>query len=293
MDFSLLSYDGNHRRLYAYWLEGYNKEWLVCARGEHKASFENLPSGTYRLHLRVLGNQGEWQEMPYTIQLKMLPPWWVTWWASLLWLMLLGGAVYAAILWYRQRIKTQNRLQIARVFTNITHELLTPLSVISASIDVAKAKIPEENYAAIQRSVQRLSRLIRQVLEVDKSKNGRLKLLVSKGRLMEFVGRECENLRALAAQKNISIVYQMEEDEAERLAYFDADKMDKILYNLLSNAIKYSEEGGKIEVTCSFNIKEDGTKETAHTEMVVITVKDQGIGISDDKMKHLFIAAFV
>ena len=105
---------------------------------------------------------------------------------------------------------------------------------------------------------------------------------------MEFVGRECENLRALAAQKNISIVYQMEEDEAERLAYFDADKMDKILYNLLSNAIKYSEEGGKIEVTCSFNIKEDGTKETAHTEMVVITVKDQGIGISDDKMKHLF-----
>ena len=288
VDFSLLSYDGNHRRLYAYWLEGYNKEWLVCARGEHKASFENLPSGTYRLHLRVLGNQGEWQEMPYTIQLKMLPPWWVTWWASLLWLMLLGGAVYAAILWYRQRIKTQNRLQIARVFTNITHELLTPLSVISASIDVAKAKIPEENYAAIQRNVQRLNRLIRQVLEVDKSKNGRLKLLVSKGRLMEFVGRECENLRALAAQKNISIVYQMEEDEAERLAYFDADKMDKILYNLLSNAIKYSEEGGKIEVTCSFNIKEDGTKETAHTEMVVITVKDQGIGISDDKMKHLF-----
>ena len=282
IDFAMLAYDGNKERLYSYRLEGYDKDWVMCGKGEHKASFENLPSGTYKLHLRAMNNYGEWQEMAYAIKIKVLPPWWATWWAKLLWLALLIACIYGVIVWYRLRMKTQNQLQIARIFTNITHELLTPLSVISASMDVLKAQIPAENYESMKRNVERLNRLIRQVLEIDKSKSGRLRLLVSKGNLKEFISQECENLRTLATQKHIDISYASSEASVSAsgrsLEYFDSDKLDKILYNLLSNAIKYSEEGGKIQVTSQF--MNDG--------MVMISIKDNGIGISAEKMKHLF-----
>ena len=278
--FSMLSYDSNKQRLYSYRLEGYANDWVLCGNGEHKAVFENLPWGTYRLHLRAMDNYGEWQEMDYTVQIKVLPPWWATWWAELLWLALLAAFVYTIILWYRHRMRIQNKLQIARIFTNITHEFLTPLSVISASVDVLKSQIPEESFAAMKRNVDRLNRLIRQVLEIDKSKNGRLKLLVHKGNLDKFIAQECENMRALANQKHISISYEPSQEQSFTTCfdYFDTDKMDKILYNLLSNAIKYSEENGQIWVYC--HRTNDGN--------AVISVKDQGIGISPDKMGNLF-----
>ena len=148
-------------------------------------------------------------------------------------------AVYTTIQWYRRRVRTRNQLQIARVFTNITHELLTPIAVISASIEDMRETLPEKKYKVMLNNTDRLTRLIRQILEVQKAHSGRLRLEVEEGELTEFLRTLFDNMRPLAQQKGISMEMTVEGTPRAK-TYYDCDKMDMIVYNLLSNAIQYS-----------------------------------------------------
>ena len=215
--------------------------------------------------------------MPYGIRVNVLPPWYLTWWAYLIYAVLLAAAVYGGIRWYKNYLKTKNRLAMAVVFTNITHELLTPLTIISASVDELRQKAPQfsANYGLVQNNIQRLTRLLRQILEVRKSQAGQLKLLVARGDLSHFVAYECESIRPMAGAKNGELIVDCPAEGID--AWFDKDKIDKILYNLLSNAVKYNKEGGRITVTL-----------TADRQHATLKVSDEGIGISKDKMKHLY-----
>ena len=125
------------------------------------------------------------------------------------------------------------------VFTHLTHELLTPLAVISASVENMQGKLPKTDYSIVRRNIQRLTRLIRQILEVRKSQEGRLQLQVSEGDLTEFTRNIFEAISPLAQSKNIRMQF-LEKGQATPNTYFDPDKIDKIVYNLLANAIKYT-----------------------------------------------------
>lgn len=275
IEFSLLNYGSQNR--YAYWLEGYNDEWVYLDDNIHQAWFENMPAGTYHLHLKAADNYGNWIEMPYTVKVRILPPWWATWWACLLYLLLLAAAVWYGTWWYKNYLKTKNRLQMTKVFTNITHELLTPLAVLSASIEELRGNAPqyEQNYNVMQGNITRLTRLLRQILEVRKAQAGQLKLKVSQGNLTDFTIKELENLRPMATGKRQKLVTQVTDELSD--VWFDTDKVDKIIYNLVSNAAKYNKEDGHITVT----LKRDG-------DHAVLTVADEGIGISKDKLSHLY-----
>lgn len=194
---------------------------------------------------------------------------------------MLIGCIFAAARWYKERVKTRNSLQMGVILTNITHELLTPLTVISATIYKLKEVAPqyEEDYLVMDSNINRTTRLLRQILEVRKSQAGQLHLLVSRRNLISFIEEACENIRPMAEHQKISL--SLEKPKAEGLAWFDADKMDKIIYNLLSNAIKYNKVGGKIDVSLSLN-----------REQAVITIADNGIGMSKEKMKHLYTRFF-
>ncbi len=278
VSFAALGYDGNHGRYYAYLLEGYDKERTTCTGGTvPNATYENLPAGNYRLRLWVTDDTGQWREAPCALSVCVLPPWWQTWWAYTLWLLMAVAVVWAAVEWQRRRIRTLNRLRIANVFTNITHEFLTPLSIISASIDLSRTNIPGTDYLSIKTNIERLKRLIRQVLEVEKVANERQRISVSQNNLGHFIGSLCDNMRVLANQKCITLEYQSQSEFAE--AYFDTDKLDTVIYNLLSNAIKYTEEGGRVIVT--LQQADDGR--TAR-----IVVADTGIGIDSSHLRHLY-----
>lgn len=194
--------------------------------------------------------------------------------------MLIGG-IFAAARWYKERVKTKNSLQMGVILTNITHELLTPLTIISATIYKLKAMAPqyEEDYLVMDSNINRTTRLLRQILEVRKSQAGQLHLLVSRGNLISFIEEACENIRPMAEHQQVTL--SLEKPKAEGMAWFDADKMDKIIYNLLSNAIKYNKVGGKIDVSLSLG-----------KEQAVITISDNGIGMSKEKMKHLYTRFF-
>ena len=277
VEFSLLAYSHQEEIHYQYKLEGYDEQWRDVGMRQHSVTFQNLPAGNYKLHLKAADNYGRWTELPYTIQINILPPWYLTWWAKLIYLLLGVLIIYGIIQWYKNYLKTKNRLAMGVVLTNITHELLTPLTVISASVDDLKGKAPQfgENYGLIQNNIHRITRLLRQILEVRKSQAGQLRLLVARGDLSSFVSTLCENIRPMAESKNSRLIVKCPEKGID--AWFDKDKVDKIVYNLVSNAVKYNREHGTIVVELS-----------AKDKMVCLKVSDEGIGISKDKMKHLY-----
>lgn len=277
VEFAMLEYDGRKPRKYAYWLEGYHTTWKNCETGNHRASFENLPSGTYTLYLKVTDSNGKWCEIPYGINIEVLPHWWETWWAILSYLLAASALLYGMALWYRQRLRTRSKLQMNHVFTHLTHELLTPLAVISASVENMQGKLPKTDYSIVRRNIQRLTRLIRQILEVRKSQEGRLQLQVSEGDLTEFTRNIFEAISPLAQSKNIRMQF-LEKGQATPNTYFDPDKIDKIVYNLLANAIKYTWENGQIRLTCDYTHKGHAT----------LAVEDTGIGIDRQRLKNLY-----
>ena len=280
-EFSLLPYGNTEKNVYAYQLEGYDEDWQYCDKGLHRATFQNLSSGTYHLRVKATDGYGKWQELPYTITIKVLPPWYASRMAFMLYILMLIGGIFAAARWYKERVKTRNSLQMGVILTNITHELLTPLTVISATIYKLKEVAPqyEEDYLVMDSNINRTTRLLRQILEVRKSQAGQLHLLVSKGNLTSFIEDACENIRPMAEHQKVTL--SLEKPRGDGMAWFDADKLDKIIYNLISNAIKYNKVGGKIDVSLSFD-----------KEQAIIRISDNGIGMSEEKMKHLYTRFF-
>lgn len=244
IEFALLTYGNAKKNMYAYLLEGYDDDWQFCNGERHRASFQNLSAGTYRLHVKATDSYGRWQELPYTITIKVLPPWYASRLAFMAYIVLLILGLFASARWYKERLKTRNSLQMGVILTNITHELLTPLTVISATIYKLKSMAPqyEEDYFVMDSNINRTTRLLRQILEVRKSQAGQLRLLVSRNDLSVFLKNACESIRPMAEHQQVAIHTSFPKGEC--FAWFDADKVDKILYNLLSNAIKYNNVGG-------------------------------------------------
>ena len=281
VEFSLLTYGNALKNIYAYRLEGYDEDWQYVNGETHRADFQNLPSGTYKFRLKATDSYGKWQEMPYALTIRVLPPWYASRLAYMLYILMFIGSILATARWYKRHLKTKNSLQMGVILTNITHELLTPLTVISATIYKLKEMAPqfEEDYLVMDYNINRTTRLLRQILEVRKSQAGQLRLLVSKNNITSFVENAVENIRPIAERQHITLSF--DKPRGDGMAWFDNDKLDKILYNLLSNAIKYNKAGGKIDVKLSLG-----------KEQAIISIADNGIGMSKDKLKHLYTRFF-
>ena len=180
---------------------------------------------------------------------------------------------------YLRSMRLRRRLHMSSIFMNITHELLTPLTVISASVDKLREKEPKfgRDYDMMQLNIQRMVRLLQQILETGKSEAGELKLLVAQGDVMGYIHETAECLEPLIAKKRMKFTINCIPESM--MGWIDTDKLDKIIYNLLSNAAKYSREGGEVSLKAITNKTYDHIK---------ITVSDTGEGISKEKMKHLF-----
>lgn len=277
VEFALLSYVNTSECKYAYKLEGYDKDWHYVDADLRQATFENIPSGSYKLRIKAADSFGRWAEMPYGISVRVQPAWYASWGACILYVLMLIGLAYLSILWYRERLRTKNRLQMQVVFTNIIHELLTPLTVISASADSIGHDHPDmkTHVSLIHNNINRLTRMLRQILEVRKAQAGMLKLQVGEGCLGDFCRETCMSLVPIFTQKEIT--FNQNITCLGEKAWFDSDKVEKILYNLLSNAVKYSNNGGRVDVSVAIS---GNTAE--------IKVEDNGIGMSKEKLKHLY-----
>lgn len=179
---------------------------------------------------------------------------------------------------YRRSIHVRRRLQMEQIFTNITHELLTPLTVISASVDQLRENAPQydPNYNLMQLNIQRMVRLLQQILETSKSQAGELKLMVAQGDVMQYIYNTALCLQPLMEKKHLK--FTTECNPQSMMGWIDTDKLDKVIYNLLSNAAKYTKEG-------EVSLKAWTSRNYDH---IYIKVRDTGSGIPKEKMKNLF-----
>ena len=185
---------------------------------------------------------------------------------------------------YIRRIRIRERNQINAVFTNITHELLTPLTVISASVDKLRDEEPNygRDYDLMQLNIQRMVRLLQQILETSKSEAGELKLMVAQGDVMRYIRETAECLEPLLLKRKMKFTITCQPESM--MGWIDTDKLDKIIYNLLSNAAKYSAENGEVSIKVITNYTYDHIR---------IIVSDTGEGIPPEKLKHHFDRFYV
>lgn len=199
---------------------------------------------------------------------------------SIILLLLIGIMVYIyRTILMKRRIEEEANKAKLQFFTNISHELRTPLTLIADPVNYI---IHDDNLNSQQRSmlqiVQRnvlvLTQLVSEILDFRKVQNGKMELRLSDFNLTESMKQWIMLFSASAQKKHIAI--SMDAPDTIMLRA-DQDKIERICYNLLSNALKYTSEGGEI----SLMAKEEGGR-------VMISVADNGCGISSDELPYIF-----
>ena len=180
---------------------------------------------------------------------------------------------------YLKNARIRNRAKMSSIYANITHELLTPLTVISASVERLRVQEPEfsDDCDLMQLNIERMVRLLQQILETGKSQSGELKLLVAHGDVMQYIQQTALCIEPLMSKRHL--VFSVECQPTSMMGWIDTDKLDKIIYNLLSNSAKYTPENGWVKLQVRTNKTYDH---------IIIKVIDNGIGIPKEKQKNLF-----
>ncbi len=308
-EYSLPYYTKLEKNEYQYILEGFDQDWSKWSL-ETKNNYTNIPEGTYTFRVKAKNIFGEIsKEDSYVF--TILPPWYRTWWAYLLYFL---GAVFTILLfsqWRSKQLRAKNlalekivanrteeisekNVQLesqterlkeldtmkTRLFANISHEFRTPLTLIKGPIEQLeqdpKKKLSVSNVKMIRRNANRLLKLVNQLLDLSKLESGNLALEPSEGNVYKSLRTAASSFSSHAAQRNMD--YQIKIPSNKTLwASFDRDKLDKIVYNLLSNAFKFTDDDKKVSISVRFS-----------KEQLKIEVTDSGCGIPSDRLPLIF-----
>ncbi len=298
--------------MYRYRLEGFDEDWIqTSATGTRTVRYTNLNPGTYTFQVMASNSDGIWNEDPATLQITVLSPWWKTWYAILIYALIfalllvvfrkliLGRAqlIHEAKMEHLEREKTEQMSQMKlRFFTSISHEFRTPLTLILGPLNkIIQSLKNDERFArqimTIRRNSDRLFRLIDQVIEFRKIETNKIRLNAAERDIVSFVRELVDSFEEIASQRSIELDFIT--DLESRMIWFDENKVDKIVYNLLSNAFKFTPDKGRIEVRLSGakGIQDLGDRSAgpgSSREYVRIEIEDNGIGISEHDLEHIF-----
>ncbi|GHT64432.1 hybrid sensor histidine kinase/response regulator [Bacteroidia bacterium] len=290
IEFAMLNFHLPNFNQYAYYLEGYEKDWNPITR-HNIAAYRNVSSGTYLFKVKGSNSFGVWTENETVLKIIISPPFWKSGWAYLIYFILLVIAIFFTI----RLIMQINRLHTAveverqfteyklRFFTNISHEFRTPLTIIRGSIEnltamesLPAAVIKQINQMA--KSSSRLLRLIDQLLEFRKLQNKVLQLKLERTEAVAFFDDIYQSFRDLAEKKKIEFLFESNLPQKEML--LDKNKWDKIAWNLLSNAMKHTPDNGIIVMRLVFSEPDD---------CFTLSVSDSGAGVPKEKQSSLFV----
>lgn len=286
LDFALLSYFRSEHNQYAYKLEGVDEDWQTVKIPS--ATYMNLPPGEYLFQVRAANGDGYMVTETLELRIVVLPPWWKTWYAYLLYFALTAVLIYVItrFFWLRSSFRKENELYQAKLdfFTNISHEIRTHLSLISGPLERAfqlqKNDTPVQNHLTYAKNnTERLMHLVNELLDFRKMQNGSIKLQVYESDIIKVLQYVLATFEHLAQEKGITS--RLEYAGAPVMLWFDVAQMQKVFYNLLSNAYKFTPEGGQVSVIV-----------TETPGAVKIKVIDNGKGIEAGHLRNLFINFF-
>lgn len=286
--FSTLDYSDVRNVKYTYRLEGFDQAWSNPSSTPW-AAYQKLPAGKYILHVKACSSDGIWgKESMLVIHIK--PPFYLSSWALMIYALLVLGIIILVVKFVHDKNVLRNRIRLEQeltryklvFFTNIAHEFRTPLTLMQGSLEKEKRIMKanrwqtelEKTIRVMDKSVQRMLRLIDQLLEFRKMQAGKLKLSLQETDAVMFVKGICRMFDDAAESKEIA--YSFESSEPAHAMFLDQQMIDKVVFNLLSNAFKYTPAKGTISISLSF------------TDVMTIRVADTGVGIPQEKREQLF-----
>lgn len=286
--FSTLDYSDVRNVKYTYRLEGFDQAWSQPSSTPW-AAYQKLPAGKYLLHVKACTSDGTWGKES-TLVIRIKPPFYLTSWAIMIYVLLVLGVIILVVKFVHDKNVLRNRIRLEQeltryklvFFTNIAHEFRTPLTLMQGSLEKEKRIMKanrwqtelEKTIRVMDKSVQRMLRLIDQLLEFRKMQAGKLKLSLQETDVVMFVKGICRMFDDAAESKEIA--YSFESSEPVHAMFLDQQMIDKVVFNLLSNAFKYTLAKGTISVSLSF------------TDVMTIRVADTGVGIPQEKREQLF-----
>ena len=291
-ELSDLPYSLEEKSKLLYRLEGVDREWNLLKPNTNRITYNNLNYGDYRLIVSKLDAHGKPSEKTYALDIHIIPPWYYTPWAKAVYVLL----CLVLILWTINFFRVKNRLKLERLekekileqsqakmefFTNLSHDLKTPLSMIIAPISKLLPGIKDQQekkqLEQVHRNAMKLNSLIHQGLDFNRVDSGNNTLLIlSQIELVSFA-RGLFTLYAEEKAKEKKLTFHFHADREKIYIQMDAIKLESILDNLLSNAVKYTPEEGEITLRLQASDKE-----------VHISVSDTGIGVPRQDQPYVF-----
>ncbi len=303
-EFAALHYAAPEKNRFKFKLEGFDKDW-VDSKKLPFAHYTNLSPGNYTFKVKASNNDALWNEDFANIKLSIHPPFWLTWWAYLIYSFIILGVLWGvqsylnlrsqqrATLQVQKEIEEVNKLKL-QFFTNISHEFKTPITLILNPIEELLESVGDNlsiqsKLKVVQRNANSLLRLVHQLMEFRKVEVGETKLGTTKANIINFIREITFSFRASAKKNEINLSFESELYSAD--AWFDWDKLEKILNNLIFNAIKFTPSGGQVTVRVSRSKDNDElyiVDRDIKTQYLQIEIKDNGDGIGKNQLPYVF-----
>lgn len=315
ISFAALNYIFPEHNTYLVKLEGVDNEWTnIGSRNE--INYANLSPGSYTFMVKAANNDGIWNENPISLKIQISPPFWKTWWAYCIYLsLLISGFI---VVFYYLKLKHELESKIAfkqleqeksdefhkeriQLFTNFSHEMRTPLTMILTPlldlIDKSELLSPiyKESLQLIHKNANRLYLLVNQLMDFQKTETGKMKLNVSENDMIDFLSEIYLSFNELAKTQKIN--FQFENPYNQFKAYFDESLFEKVCFNLISNAFKFSKENGNVTLSLKRianesikNMPPEAQEELKDStgDLMLISVADNGLGINEQHLKEIF-----
>jgi signal transduction histidine kinase/DNA-binding response OmpR family regulator len=311
IEFAALNYFNPNKITYQYMMEDFDKGWRNADKATRQATYTNLDAGDYIFKVQASNSEGGWNRDYISLKIKVLPPFWKSTPAYIIYLVLFIGILLLIrqrgiqkirrqfiaekekqeakliIEQERQEIKRMQELDQLKIkfLTNVSHEFRTPLSLIIAPVDkmlTGADQAQKQQLNMIRKNARRLLNLVNQLLDFRKMEVQELKLHSKPGDIVAFVSEISLSFSDIAEEKKIDFIF----DTAVGTLFtnFDHDKIERILFNLLSNAFKFTPSGGRISVLLSVMPEAS----SSDFQLLEINVIDTGIGIPIEKQDKIF-----
>lgn len=275
---------------YEYKMDGFDLTWRETDSQNRRATYTNLNHGKYTFYVRGVDKKQHSEIRKLT--LIIYPPWYKTFWAKFLWIIIIASLFYIFFLLYREKLlrfeaERMNELKM-QFFINVSHELKTPLSLILDPLEKLikqnKDKNNDKFFQILKQNAYRINRLVNQLMDVRRIDKGQLVIKFQQINIYQFIKEVAQSYELLASEKNIS--FSIIADNKELLIWIDTLNFEKVILNLLSNAFKFTPSGGKVEINISKRAITNHQIKSSEALRIVVT--DSGIGIKDSEKEKIF-----
>ena len=266
IDFAALNYSAPEITEYSYIMEGLD-ERETRLKSNRKVYFTDLSPGRYVFKVKAAAN-GVWSPNEARLEIIINPPIWATPWAFLVYVALSLVIIFRVILFYKQRTEEKKEKEIYQAkidfFTNITHEIRTPLTLIKGPLENIRETMNKddpivEDVKIMERNTNRLLSLLTQILDFRKTETKGFSLQFSRVDIVSLLEEIIADYRPAAMKKKLQVTVEI--SEPNLFAEADEEAIHKIFSNLVNNAVKYAKE--KIIIRLNKIIHEENYVELA------------------------------